>query len=121
VVELHAYGMPDSATEPEIRQAMQSGLFELYPETREAGVVHESFFVERDCPAFPPGGYEARPGVETPESDVALAGDFVRLEFPTALMERATASGFLAASVLLRPFGVRPEPLGSVSPRGPLV
>jgi isorenieratene synthase len=120
VVELHAYGMPDSATEPVIRRAMQSALFELYPETREAGVVHESFFVERDCPAFPPGGYQARPDVETPESDVALAGDFVRLEFPSALMERATASGFLAASALLRPYGVRPEPLGSVSPRGPL-
>lgn len=121
VVELHAYGMPESATEPVIRQAMQSGLFDLYPEFREAGVVHESFFVERDCPAFPPGGYQLRPGVETPESDVALAGDFVRLEFPSALMERAAASGFLAASVLLRPHGVRPEPLGSVSPRGPLV
>ena len=121
VVELHAYGMPDSTTEPAIRGAMQSALFELYPETRQAGVVHESFFVERDCPAFPPGGYQARPDVETPESDVALAGDFVRLEFPSALMERATASGFLAASALLRPYGVRPEPLGSVSPRGPLV
>ena len=121
VVELHAYGMSDSVTEPVIREAMQAGLFELYPETREAGVVHESFFVERDCPAFPPGGYQLRPGVETPEPDVALAGDFVQLEFPSALMERATASGFLAASVLLRPHGVRPEPLGSVSPRGPLV
>ena len=120
VVELHAYGMPDSTTEPAIRGAMQSALFELYPETRQAAVVHESFFVERDCPAFPPGGYQARPDVETPESDVALAGDFVRLECPSALMERATASGFLAASALLRPYGVRPEPLGSVSPRGPL-
>ena len=121
VVELHAYGMPESATELAIRQAMRSGLFDLYPEFREAGVVHESFFVERDCPAFPPGGYQLRPGVETPESDVALAGDFVQLKFPSALMERATASGFLAASVLLRPHGVQPEPLGSVSPRGPLV
>ena len=121
VVELHAYGMPESATEPMIREAMQAGLHELYPETRDAGVIHESLLMERDCPAFPPGGHVARPGVETPEPDLALAGDFVRLEFPTALMERATASGFLAASVLLRSSGVRPEPLGSVSPRGPLV
>jgi isorenieratene synthase len=120
VVELHAYGMPESATEPAIRAAMQAGLHALYPETSSAAVVHEVFRVDRDCPAFPPGGHARRPGVETPELDVALAGDHVRLEFPTALMERATASGFLAASVLLRPFGVRPEPLGSVSPRGPL-
>ncbi|MGW8283252.1 MAG: FAD-dependent oxidoreductase [Gemmatimonadota bacterium] len=120
VVELHAYGMPESATEPAIRAAMLAGLHALYPETSTATVVHEVFRVDRDCPAFPPGGHARRPGVETPDLDVALAGDHVRLEFPTALMERATASGFLAASVLLRPFGVRPEPLGSVSPRGPL-
>jgi len=120
VVELHAYGMAESATEPAIRAAMLAGLHALYPETSTATVVHEVFRVDRDCPAFPPGGHARRPGVETPDLDVALAGDHVRLEFPTALMERATASGFLAASVLLRPFGVRPEPLGSVSPRGPL-
>jgi isorenieratene synthase len=120
VVELHAYGMSESATEPAIRAAMQAGLYELYPETRDAGVVHEVFRVDRDCPAFPPGGHAWRPGVETPDPDLTLAGDYVRMGFPTALMERATASGFLAASVLLRPHGVRPEPLGSVSPRGPL-
>ena len=121
VVELHAYGMSESATEPAIRAAMQAGLYELYPETRDAGVVHEVFRVDRDCPAFPPGGHAWRPEVETPDPDLTLAGDYVRMEFPTALMERATASGFLAASVLLRPYGVRPEPLGSVSPRGSLV
>lgn len=120
VVELHAYAMAESATEPAIRAAMLAGLHALYPETSEATVVHEVFRVDRDCPAFPPGGHARRPGVETPTLDLALAGDHVRLGFPTALMERATASGFLAASVLLRPFGVRPEPLGSVAPRGPL-
>ena len=120
VVELHAYGMPEQATEAEIRTAMLAGLHELIPETRDAGLLHEEFFVRRDCPAFPPGGHSQRPGVETPEPGLALAGDFVQLGFPTALMERATASGFLAASLLLRPFGVRPEPLRSVAPRGPL-
>jgi carotenoid phi-ring synthase / carotenoid chi-ring synthase len=120
VVELHAYGMPESVTEAEIRRSMLSGLHELIPETQGAGVVHQEFFVERDCPAFPPSGHSQRPGVETPEPGLALAGDFVRMDFPTALMERATASGFLAASVLLRPYGVRPEPLRSVAPRGPI-
>lgn len=120
VVELHAYGMPESAGESEIRTAMRRGLHQLLPETADAGVVHETFFIERDCPAFPPGGHAGRPGVETPEPDVALAGDFARMPFPTALMERAVASGFLAASVLLRPHGVRPEPLRSIPPVGPL-
>ena len=52
---------------------------------------------------------------------VALAGDFVRLPFPTALMERATASGFLAANHLLTRWDVRPEPIWSVPLVGPLV
>jgi isorenieratene synthase len=120
VVELHAYGMPESAGEAEIRTAMRRGLHELLPETAGAGVVHEVFFIERDCPAFPSGGHAGRPGVDTPEPDVALAGDYVRMAFPTALMERAVASGFLAANVLLRPHGVRPEPLRSIPPTGPL-
>ncbi len=120
VVELHAYGMPEQSTETEIRSAMLEGLHELIPETRDAGLVHEEFFVERDCPAFPPSGHAQRPGVETPEPGLALAGDFVRMEFPTALMERAAASGFLAANLLLRPYDVIPEPLRSVAPKGPL-
>jgi len=120
VVELHAYGMPETATEAEIRAAMTSGLYDLYPELRGAAVIHEEFLVARDCPAFPPGGHDSRPGVRTPEPGLALAGDFVRMAFPTALMERAVASGFLAGSLLLRPYGVKPEPLLSVAPRGPL-
>jgi isorenieratene synthase len=119
-VELHAYGMPEQAAEAEIRTAMLEGLHELIPETRGAGAFHEEFFIERDCPAFPPSGHARRPGVETPEPGLALAGDFVRMDFPTALMERATASGFLAASLLLRPYRVRPEPLRSVATSGPI-
>jgi hypothetical protein len=35
-------------------------------------------------------------------------------------MERAAASGLLAASVILNGYDVRPEPLWSVAPRGVL-
>ena len=42
----------------------------------------------------------------------------VRLDFPSALMERAAASGMLAANTLLAPYGVAPEPLRSVPPVG---
>ena len=50
---------------------------------------------------------------------MSLAGDFVQLPFPTALMERAASAGILAANTLLDPLGVRPEPLWSVAVRGP--
>jgi len=120
VVELHAYAVPEGTPEAEIRDAMRRGLREAYPETADARVVHETFRMDRDCPAFPPGGHVTRPGVATPEDGLALAGDFVRLEFPTALMERAVASGFLAANHVLRRWDVRPEPVWSVPRFGPL-
>ena len=120
VVELHAYAVPEDVGEAELRVGMLEGLHDLYPETRDAGVVHEVFRVDRDCPAFPPGGNAGRPVVETPAEGVALAGDYVRLPFPTALMERATASGFLAANHLLTPWDVQPEPIWSVPLVGPL-
>ncbi len=120
VVELHAYAVPPGVDEPELRTSMLGGMHDLYPETRAASIVHEVFRVDRDCPAFPPGGHARRPGVETPVAGVALAGDFVRLPFPTALMERAAASGVLAANRLLSEWEIRPEPLWSVPLRGPL-
>ena len=49
-----------------------------------------------------------------------MAGDFVKLPIPSALMVRAAASGFLAASTILSGYDVRPEPLWSVAPRGVL-
>jgi isorenieratene synthase len=50
--------------------------------------------------------------------DVALAGDYVAMPFPCALMERAAASGFLAANTLLARHGVAAEALRSVPTRG---
>ena len=120
VVELHAYAVPLDVGEAELRASMLEGLHDLYPETRDARVLHEVFRLDQDCPAFPPGGDGRRPGVETPAEGVALAGDFVRLPFPTALMERAAASGFLAANHLLSRWDVRPEPIWSVPLVGPL-
>lgn len=120
VVELHAYAVPPGTDEPTIKADLLRALHELYPETRAAAILDDRFLLRQDCPAFPPGSYDARPRVETPEPGLLLAGDFVHTPFPTALMERATATGFLAANDLLRRWGVAEEPLWSVPPRGPL-
>ena len=83
-------------------------------------MLEERFLMRQDCPAFGPGSTAARPGVGTPFSGLALAGDFVRLPMPSALMERAASSGMLAANELLAPWSVRPEPLWSIPRRGVL-
>jgi isorenieratene synthase len=118
VVELHAYAVEPGTTEAALREDLRRALHAFYPEYEGAKVLEERFLLRRDCPAFAPGSHEGRPGVATPHEGVALAGDFVRLPLPSALMERAVASGFLAASHLLAPHGVRAEPVFSIPRRG---
>jgi isorenieratene synthase len=120
VVELHAYAVDPATTEEEMRADMLQALHQLYPETASHRTVDERFLLRQDCPAFQLGSWESRPGVQTPLDGVTLAGDFVRLPIPSALMERATASGFLASNVLLSRIGVRPEPILAIQGRGVL-
>jgi isorenieratene synthase len=118
VVELHAYAVDPGMAEPAVRKDLLDAFHAFYPEFEGARVLEERFLIRRDCPAFAPGSYADRPGVATPHEGIALAGDFVRLPIPSALMERAVASGFLAANHLLAAGGVRPEPLRSIPRRG---
>jgi len=117
IVELHGYACPND-DEPAIRAELRQGLDELYPEFRGAEPVHGSWIFTRDSPAFAPGSHAKRPRVVTPFGNVVLAGDFVKLPFPTAQMERAAASGMLAANHLLDRWDVRGESLFSVPGRG---
>ena len=118
IVELHAYAVPPEVTEAEIRRSLLAGLHTLYPETVAANVVDERYLLRADCPAFAPGSHADRPTVPTPMDGVTLAGDCIRVPIPTALMERAATSGFMAANHLLASVGVRSEPIRSVPPRG---
>lgn len=120
VVELHAYAVDPEVSEDEMRRSLLEGLHRLYPETVGATVLDERYLVRQDCPAFAPGSFAGRPTVETPFDGVAVAGDLVKLPFPSALMERAAASGFMAANDLLAAANVRSEPLRTVPPRGML-
>jgi carotenoid phi-ring synthase / carotenoid chi-ring synthase len=118
VVELHGYAVPPDADAASIKMDLRAGLHALYPETRTARVLDERFLLRQDCPAFPPGSHGLRPGVATPMPDLALAGDFVTVPLPCALMERAAVSGMLAANTLLAPLGVAAESIRSVPRRG---
>ena len=118
VVELHAYAVPEGTTERQLRRAMLDGLHRLYPETRAARPLDQAYLLRSDCPAFPPGSRAGRPGTGTPHAGVYLAGDFVRLEQPSALMERAAVSGIEAANAILAAAGLAPEPVASIPRNG---
>ncbi len=117
VVELHAYAVRDTDEEA-LEREMLANLHALYPELAGAKVLHQTRILRQDCPSFAPGSHTVRPRVATPHGNVVLAGDFVRMPFPTALMERAAASGMLAANHLLDRWDVRGEALYSIPPRG---
>ena len=118
VVELHAYAVDPNSDPSALKAELLRGLHVNYPESAAARIVAERFLWRDDCPAFLPGALSNRPTVATPFADLALAGDFVRLPFPSALMERAASSGMLAANTLLAPFAVRAEPIEAISGRG---
>ena len=118
VVELHAYAVPETAAEADIRAALLHGLHRLYPETSTARVLDEAFLLRRDCPAFGPGSHARRPGVETPHPALYLAGDFVRIDQPAALMERAATAGITAANAILQRWRLPTEPVTGVRRTG---
>lgn len=118
VVELHAYAVNPNDDATEVRERLWRDLHEVYPELRSAAIVEDRFLLRRDCPAFAPGSHACRPGVATSFADVAICGDFVKLPFPSALMERAASSGILAANTVLASVGVRSEPIKTVARRG---
>ncbi len=118
VVELHAYAVAPEIEEAAIKENLLQGLNALYPETSQAGIVHHRFMIHQDCPAFAPGSYTLRPGVISSHPQLMIAGDFVRLPFPSALMERAVTSGFLAANHLLQQQGLPTVPIHRIPSKG---
>jgi isorenieratene synthase len=120
VVEVHAYALPSAMTEQEIKDELWRNFVAIYPEYRGAIRREERFRIDRDCPSFACGEYLKRPGVQTPFLGLYLAGDFVKLDTPVALMEAAATSGFVAANAILRENNVAGHELHSVSGRGVL-
>ncbi|WP_229758496.1 FAD-dependent oxidoreductase [Peterkaempfera bronchialis] len=118
VVELHAYAVGPTADRAAMQRRLRAELHRVYPETARARLVDARHEWQDDCPLFPVGGFAARPGVATPQPGLVLAGDLVRTDLPTALMERAATTGFQAANLLLERWGVRGQTLWSVPTAG---
>ena len=118
VLELHSYATPSGLDAHGAAERMWSELAALWPEARSMRVIDLEARQESKAPGFQPGSDADRPGVRTDAAGLVLAGDWVSLPFPTALMERAAASGVLAANDVLAAAGARAEPVYSVRPRG---
>jgi isorenieratene synthase len=119
VLELHAYRR-QYADPAMVAELMLGELATLWPETRGMHVVDSDVRVGTDASAYDVGSDRTRPGVVTDAPGVTLAGDWVQLPFPSALMERAVTSGVLAANTVLTEHGRRTEALHGIAPRGAL-
>jgi carotenoid phi-ring synthase / carotenoid chi-ring synthase len=117
VVELHSYACqaPDAAA---ATARMRAELAELWPETADARVLYLQERMEATAPTFPPGGAASRLGVTGEGRGVRVAGDHVATPFLTGLMERAAASGVLAANDVLAEVGAGPEQIEAGPQRG---
>ncbi len=117
VVELHSY----ACSAPDVDTAtarMRAELAALWPETADAGVVHRQQRLEATAPTFPPGAAGTRPTVSGDARGVRVAGDYVDTPYLFGLMERASATGVLAANDVLAEVGAGPEEIRGVPQRG---
>jgi isorenieratene synthase len=120
VVELHAYAVQPDLDESSLGADLVGQLHRLHPELAGATTVHEEWLLAADCPLAGTDPWALRPGVETPDPRVVLAGDGVRCDLPLALMERAATTGWLAANAILARHGLSGHDVWSVPMRGRL-
>jgi carotenoid phi-ring synthase / carotenoid chi-ring synthase len=118
VVELHAYAVPEHLDKDSIQRDLLPTLHALYPETQGATILEDRWLLRRDCPSFAVDSHALRPTVETSIPGLALAGDFVKLPTPTALMERAATSGTMAANLFLSRWDTAQEVVATIPQRG---
>ena len=120
VIELHAYACPSGVSADDLGTAMLAELGVLWPEVSRLHPVDRRARVGTDAAGFPVGAHGITPGARTEVPGLTLAGDWVAAPFPCALMERAAATGIIAANTVLAGHGYGTEPLWSVPSRGML-
>jgi isorenieratene synthase len=122
VVELHAYALPPErlATVDVVASRLVAQMRQLLPELKDARILHQEAQLQSNFTRFAPGDLRTRPSTTTTVPGLLLAGDWVRIDAPVALMEGAVVSGRLAANEVLQSEGAAPVPIPLVAPRGPL-
>ncbi|MCY1138023.1 FAD-dependent oxidoreductase [Actinoplanes sp. Pm04-4] len=118
VVELHAYAADAGLDVGTADKEMWSQLTGVWPEAADLRTVDSDSRIGYDAPSFGVGSDATRPGVHTGADGLHLAGDWVRMPFPCALMERSAASAATAVNAILGRHGIRPVQIYSVPPRG---
>lgn len=119
IFELHSYALPDNLkTDEEVKAALLEELFFYLPELENMKIKHEFFQHRNDFSSFHCGLYKSRPTIKTEVPNLYLAGDWVKMDNCTMLMEAAYTSGSLAANYILTKEGLQENQLHSVPVKG---
>lgn len=119
IFELHSYALPaDLTADDQIKETLLQELFHYLPELKGLNIVHEHFQHRNDFPAFHKGLYAGRPGIKTEIQGLYLAGDWVKQDNCTMLMEAAYTSGAQAANFIFEENNLQENQLVSVPQKG---
>ncbi len=119
IFELHSYALPDDVTSDEdIKNRLLEELYYYLPELKGMKITHEYLQHKDNFSAFHTGLYKERPTVITEVPGLYLAGDWVKLNNPSMLMEAAYTSGAQAANFIMSENGLQEQQLYSVPLKG---
>jgi carotenoid phi-ring synthase / carotenoid chi-ring synthase len=124
-VELHAYAIPpeQQASPDALAQRLIADMHRLIPELSDAQVLHQEMQLQDNFTRFGVGDHRRRPGTKTKVDGLFLAGDWVKIDAPVALMEGAVVSGVVAANAIVDELDagkVQAHTIQTVLPTGPL-
>jgi len=119
IIELHSYALPDHLRSDEkVKGQLLQEFYHYFPEFQGMTIRHAYFQHRQDFPAFHTGLYSQRPEVVTSVPGLYLAGDWVKMDNTTMLMEAAYTSGAMAANEIFRKERLRENLLESVPAKG---
>ena len=119
IFELHSYSVPkDIVTDEEVKAHFLTELYHYFPELQGMTFKHEYFQHRDDFPGFQTNQYANRPRIETGIPGFYLAGDWVKMDNCTMLMEAAYTSGAEAANLIMSKEKLQQNPLVSVPLKG---
>lgn len=119
IYELHSYALPENLkTDEEIKASLLKEFYFYFPELKDIEIKHSYFQHRQDFPAFHTGLRSERPEIKTEVPGLFLAGDWVKMNNPTMLMEAAYTSGSLAANYILEEENLSENQLFSVPDKG---
>jgi isorenieratene synthase len=125
VIEFHFYADPEIAglSEEQVWEKVKPIILQVLPELKDAKVLDTVIGTYHNFTSYDVGQGTIRPSSDFPSTNgiknLFFAGDWVKTDYPSALMERAVSTGRLAANHILLKDNVKQAPIKVANSLGP--